>query len=177
MQEASHSYHINMISRWEAPSAVCMALEVESEQTAEAIFPMARLPTDHRSQHQQKEQMSHVLERHEKLFSDLTGRTSMATISIKTGETPPIHSPPYCLPHARKVIVKKEIEQMLRSILIEASTRWASPVLIPKNDGSLRLCVDYRKLNAVSSLDPFPMPRIVQLTMNSPVLTILQPQT
>ena len=54
---------------------------------------------------------------------------------------------------------------MLRSDLIEASiSMWASPiVLILKKDCSLQLCVDYRKLNAVTSPDPFPMPRLDEL--------------
>ena len=54
---------------------------------------------------------------------------------------------------------------MLRSDLTETNTSaWASPIiLIPKKDGSLRLYVNYRKLNAVTSPDPFPMPRIDEL--------------
>ena len=33
-------------------------------------------------------------------------------------------------------------------------------VFSPKKDGTLRLCVDYRDLNAQTEKDPFPLPRI-----------------
>lgn len=42
-----------------------------------------------------------------------------------------------------------------------AKTEWASPaVFAPKNDGTLRLCVDYGKLIAVTNRDSYPLSRI-----------------
>ena len=41
---------------------------------------------------------------------------------------------------------------------------WAAPmVTVQKKDGGLRLCIDYRRLNAMSKIDPYPMPRVDDL--------------
>ena len=69
---------------------------------------------------------------------------------------------PYCLPHAYWEEVKQEMKAMLAEGVIQPSqSDWTSPiVLVRKKDGSICLCVDYRKLNAQSKVDAYPMPRI-----------------
>ena len=54
---------------------------------------------------------------------------------------------------------------MLEAKVIRPScSPWASPiVLVEKKDGTVRFCVDYRKVNSVTKLDAYPMPRIEEV--------------
>ena len=109
---------------------------------------------------------SHVLEMLRKYSSLWSGvlRTIRATehrIPLEPG-TKPIRSMPYRNGLAMREMVSKEVNIMLNAGVIEpASTDWASPVVIvPKKDGSLRFCVDYRRLNAKKAADSYTLPQM-----------------
>jgi hypothetical protein len=57
--------------------------------------------------------------------------------------------------------VKEEIDKLLRVDFIKPVRRatWLSPIMVvPKKNGKLRVCGDYRKLNAATITDAFPLP-------------------
>ncbi len=99
------------------------------------------------------------------VFLPLPGRTNLIQHHIEMEPGVVVHSRPYRLPEHKKKVVQSELEAMLEMGLIEEShSDWASPIiLVPKTDGSVRFCVDYRKVNAVSKFDAYPMARVDKL--------------
>lgn len=96
----------------------------------------------------------------------MPGRTNLTEHRIETGTARPVKLPPYRIPHAYRGAVQKEIEEMLEAeieaeIIEPSMSEWCSPIVpVKKKDGSLRLCIDYRRLNSVSEADAYPMPRV-----------------
>jgi hypothetical protein len=85
------------------------------------------------------------------------GRTSVVKHKIATGSAHPIKQPPSRLPD----VLAKEVDKQVKGIITPSSSPWSSPVvLVRKKDGTTRFCVDYRRLNAVTINDSYPLPRI-----------------
>jgi hypothetical protein len=74
----------------------------------------------------------------------------------------PISKRPYRMPPAELAELKKQLQGLLDKGFIRLSTSpWGCPALfVKKKDESLRLCIDYRPLNAVIIKNKYPLPRI-----------------
>ena len=89
-------------------------------------------------------------------FCDLV-KHKIVTTDDKPIRVPHRRVPPHQWPEVRDYI-QKSLDQ---GIIRESSSLYASPiVLVRKKDGKLRLCVDYRFLNAKTHKDAYPLPRI-----------------
>jgi hypothetical protein len=86
------------------------------------------------------------------------------TIPLQDNAVPP-NTRPYRVPHKHKEELDRQIKELLASKIIRPSTSpFASPIiLVKKKDHSWRLCVDYRKLNALTVKNKFPIPIIEDL--------------
>jgi hypothetical protein len=76
--------------------------------------------------------------------------------------TAPISRRPYRKPPNELVELKKQLQDLLKKGLIHpSSSRWGCPALFmkKKKDNSLRMCVDYRQLNAMTIKNKYPLPR------------------
>ena len=84
---------------------------------------------------------------------------------IETGDSCPIRQRYYSRSPKENLIIRDTIDQMLANgIAVPSQSEWSSPiVLVRKKDGSLRFCVDYRKLNSVTLRDSYPLPRMRDL--------------
>ena len=74
----------------------------------------------------------------------------------------PVTQPYRRIPPSQFEDVRQHIQELAdKGVIRSSSSPYASPiVIVRKKDGSIRLCVDYRKLNAVTRKDAFPLPRI-----------------
>lgn len=110
-------------------------------------------------------QVRSLLQRFSSVFSahegDL-GCTNLISHDIPLLDDVPIRQRYRRIPPSEYEAVKTHINQLLEAQVIrESSSPYASPiVLVRKKDGSLRMCVDYRLLNAKTRKDAFPLPRI-----------------
>ena len=90
------------------------------------------------------------------------GRTGVIKYKIKTKGSQPIEQPLRRAPVHMNDKIDGYIDVMLQKDVIQPlSSPWASGiVMVRKKDGSLRFCVDYRKLYDVTVKDSYPLPRI-----------------
>ena len=89
-------------------------------------------------------------------------RTQKYRANIDTGTAQPINSAPYRVSPSEREIIDKAVDEMLAAGVIRPSrSPWSSPVvLVPKKDGTIRFCVDYRKLNKLTRVEVYPLPRV-----------------
>ena len=147
---------------------VIEAYESDEEEEVEKKFITS--PADVETQRKVKLQDTYITEidktrfrclcnEFEDIFSKSSediGHTSLVTMDIDTGDSPPVCQKPYSLPLKHVEWVQKELEILERAGVIQRSmSPWASPiVIVPKKTESLepprrRMCVDYRMLNSL----------------------------
>ncbi|KAJ1096234.1 hypothetical protein NDU88_001377, partial [Pleurodeles waltl] len=113
----------------------------------------------------QQNQLTQLLACHSQVFSTQPGTTTLVQHQITTQPGKIVRLQLYRIPEDRKVLVEDEIGKMLDMGIIEPSkSPWCSPVvLVPKPDGSIRFCIDFRQVNAASQFDTYPLPRVDEL--------------
>ena len=86
-----------------------------------------------------------------------SGLTSKVQFSMETGMHNPIAQRPYNTPLSLRESVDKEIDWLLsKGYIRESESQWASPmVTVRKPDGSARICIDFKTINAVTTPLPF----------------------
>lgn len=94
----------------------------------------------------------------------LSHKATDHAIDLLPGTTPPV-GPIYPLARKELEVLKEYIRENLAKGRIRPSqSSAASPVLfVPKKDGSLRLCVDYRGLNKITVKNRYPLPLISEI--------------
>uniref|UniRef100_A0A8R1HY74 RNA-directed DNA polymerase n=1 Tax=Caenorhabditis japonica TaxID=281687 RepID=A0A8R1HY74_CAEJA len=91
------------------------------------------------------------------------GRTNVVECEIELLEAAqPIRQKPRPIPLALRPEIRKMLVKMInQGVIRESKSPWSSPVvLVKKKDGSVRMCIDYRKVNKVVKNNAHPLPHI-----------------
>ena len=126
---------------------------------------ISRLPGD--LTERQRQRALEIIQRTASSFSrhdfDL-GRTSLVEHEIDTGDARPVKEQLRRYPQIHQEFIDAEVDRMLKYDVIEpCASPWASNCVIVQRKGPnarLRLCIDYRKLNAVTYKDSYPILRV-----------------
>ena len=103
----------------------------------------------------QRRVLKDLVWRYPDVFTDMPGETDSIQHQIRLTDDTPIRCKPYPLPYAMQEELRNEVDTMLEMGVVRQST---SPIImVKKKDGSNRVCVDFRKLNKITEVDPEPM--------------------
>ncbi|XP_076057230.1 uncharacterized protein LOC143034764 [Oratosquilla oratoria] len=110
----------------------------------------------------QREDLTALLSKYQEVFRDTPGKTDLILHDVDVGDAKPIKQAQYRVNPQRAAIIRMEIDYMLaHGLITPAQSEWSSPViLVPKADGTQRFCVDFRRVNAVTKRDSYPLPRL-----------------
>jgi hypothetical protein len=116
-----------------------------------------------------RRQLQALLSRYSHVFdwnNDTIGRTSLINHKIIIEDnTLPISHRPYRISPLEAEYLQKELDKYCKlGVISPSNSPWAAPViLVKKKNGEYRMVIDYRKLNAVTKKDAYPLPRIDDL--------------
>lgn len=113
----------------------------------------------------EKPLLQQLLDGYPQLCTGKPGKTNVLSHYIYTNTAVPIKQKAYRMSPVKRTIMDEQLSEMLAHGVVEPSfSGWVSPVvLVPKKDGGHRFCVDYRKLNATTETDAYPLPNITEL--------------
>ncbi|KMQ92539.1 reverse ribonuclease integrase [Lasius niger] len=94
-------------------------------------------------------------------FHRVNGLTNQAQHQIRLKLGPPIKQRYRPRNSAMQAIIDQEVREMEEEGITEPSTSaWSFPIVIVRKDGRHRFCIDFRKLNAASEKDAYPLSHI-----------------
>ena len=110
----------------------------------------------------QQEELKQLIHEYEHLFPDIPTRTDKIYHDVIVEDSKPIKQHPYRMNPLKQKYLQDEVKYLLENDFIEPSeSNYSSPcILVPKSNGTYRMCTDYRKVNSVTKTDSFPIPRI-----------------
>ncbi len=96
------------------------------------------------------------------MFSNVSSRTSLVEHDIDVGDSLPIKQHAYRVSPEKRSQLQKEVAFILENnIAVPGYSSWSSPcLLVKKYDSTFRFCTDFRRVNAITKPDSYPLPRM-----------------
>ena len=124
-------------------------------------------------------QLKELLQEFKHLFAfkldDIKGANGIVH-RIDTGDNPPIKQRNYRYGHFDQKEISNQVKDMLKAGVIRPScSPWNNPIVLVRRDNKARLCIDFRKLNAITKIDVYPLPHIEDLVdrlSGNPIMSI-----
>jgi hypothetical protein len=169
-KESTHIKPLISVARaLKAAEKGCKLLQIQVEQLPKPPQrEAAEQLEEERSQQAISPEVKAILARHSHVFEKRQGlppdRGTFLTIPEIPGSKPQFKHP-YRLSPKEVTEVETQVKELLRQGLIEpSSSPYGAPIIfVQKKDGTLRMCCDWRKLNAQTIKSRYPLPRIDEL--------------
>ena len=113
----------------------------------------------------QRRMLKDLTRRYPDVFTDMPGETDVIQHRVKLTDDTPIRCKPYPLLYTIREELRNEVDSILEMGVVRPLTSpYESPfVMVKKKDGSNRMCVDFRKSNKITEVDPKRMTRAEDL--------------
>ncbi|KAI5746665.1 hypothetical protein M8J77_006124 [Diaphorina citri] len=116
----------------------------------------------------QRTELEELVDKAKALEPQDLGTTDLVEHRIQLTDYTPIRQRPYPVNPQMQQIINEEVEKMLADDVIEPSrSEWTNPILLVKKpDNTYRPVLDFRKLNAVTVKDKYPLPNMSNILVS-----------
>ena len=159
---------LGKVIKVETTAERCNMFENDEDKSHKSVINDILLEHEQKLNSKELNKLKDLLFKYKSIFSLSStdvGEIKKFKHEINTGNNPPIA----CAPRRVPIHLEDKIENLIdklqdQKIIRKTTSAWNSPiVIVPKRNGDIRLCVDYRRLNTLTQKSNFPIPLTNQI--------------
>ena len=157
--------HINMLKAWKPPDASLLGMVVVAEEEDEGQEQGKVLEELPALTGRQNDEVGSLIAEYNDVVRKEVGRARDICHKIDTGNEKSIRTCPYRSAPAWRDQLREEVRVLQESsTVVQSPSPWSSHMVpVRKPDGTVRLCIDFRKVNHITKPHPYLMPRIDEM--------------
>jgi hypothetical protein len=158
--EVNKVFHINMLKLFNERLESNKVEQINVIDLVDSVSANDNYKVGSNLSMEQVEKVHKVVGKHEHVFNTKPGKIDVMEYEIQVDNYVPRGCVPYKIPFHLKDKVREELNKWLElGIIRKSNSQYCHPAVIVKNsDGSIRIAIDYRKLNPHIATDNYPMP-------------------